>query len=395
MKIVDSGTSESKRRRDSAGLRLAFAAARYPPFTGGIELHTEEVARRLAAHGLDVTVLTTDVTGSLPKLEVVDGVEVKRFQAWPRRRDYHFSPGVHSEIRRRHWDLVHVQGFQTLVAPSAMLGALQVGIPYVVTFHAGGYSSTVRKALAPIRDRGLRPLITRADRLVALTEDERDRRAEYLRVPRDRFAVIPNGSDLPVASAMVERDPNLIASIGRLERYKGHHRVIAALPSVLARRPDTKLWIGGGGTFEGSLRALATELGVSASVEFQAIPIQNRQQMADELARVSVVVSMSEFESHPIAVLEALGRGCRAIVARSPGLVPLVEDGSARGLPFESRPEWIADAILDELDRPPQMKTAPLSTWDDCAADLLDVYRAVLLERSTGAVRERARRRPA
>ena len=37
--------------------------------------------------------------------------------------------------------------------------------------------------------------------------------------------------------------------------------------------------------------------------------------MADELARAKVVVLLSEFETQPLAALEALSLGCRLIVA--------------------------------------------------------------------------------
>ena len=74
--------------------------------------------------------------------------------------------------------------------------------------------------------------------------------------------------------------------------------------------------------------------------------------MASELSRVKVVVSMSEFETQPIAVLEARALGCRPAVADTPGLSALAVDGLARAVPFESAPEEIASIVLEELARP-------------------------------------------
>jgi hypothetical protein len=90
-------------------LRLAVATARYPPLTGGIELHVEEVCRRHAALGVDVT-------GRLPETERFDGVEIARLSAWPSHRGYYFSAGIYNRIVGGDSDLLHVQGFQTLVA---------------------------------------------------------------------------------------------------------------------------------------------------------------------------------------------------------------------------------------------------------------------------------------
>ena len=43
-------------------LRVAMVSSRYLPYLGGIETHVNEIARRIAARGLDLTVLTTDLT---------------------------------------------------------------------------------------------------------------------------------------------------------------------------------------------------------------------------------------------------------------------------------------------------------------------------------------------
>jgi glycosyltransferase involved in cell wall biosynthesis len=369
-------------------LRLAVATARYPPLTGGIELHVEEVCRRHAAWGVDVTVLTTDLTGRLPETERRDGVEIARFSAWPSRRDYYFSPGIYKRIVGGDWDLLHVQGFQTLVAPTAMLAAVRAGLPYVVTFHTGGHSSRFRKALVPVQDRVLQPFLARADRLIALTANQAKSRAEQLQLPDEQFVVIPNGSDLPSpSSATVEREPGLLASIGRLERYKGHHRVIAAMPFVASRRPDARLWIAGAGPYEAELRRLIDDLDISNRVEIREIPVRERARMADELARVQVVVSMSEFESHGIAVLEALGAGCRGVVAIAPGLSELIEGGLARGVPLDSTPEALAAVLLQELGRTQAAVPPRLPTWDDCARALWSLYEDVVVRRRRGRTR--------
>jgi glycosyltransferase involved in cell wall biosynthesis len=363
------------------GLRVAFATARYPPYVGGVELHSAEVASRLVARGVEVTVLTTDVSGELPPFEVRDGVTIRRFAAWPRGRDWYLSPGLYREISRVGWDLVHVQGFQTFVAPGAMLAASLARVPYVLTFHQGGHASRFRRRRVPFQESALRPLLARADRLVALTPFEADDRSRRLRLPRTRFVVVPNGHDLPAPSAGSERDPDLIASPGRLVRNKGHHRVISALPHIIPSRPGVRLWIMGSGPEEAKLQRLAADLGVADRVEIEAIPIHDRQRIADELARVQVAVSMSEFEAHGIAVLEALGAGCRAIVARAAGLSVLVDEGLARGVPLDSSPKQLADAILEELDEPLPPAPPHLRTWDDCADRLLQVYQEVVRER--------------
>ena len=99
--------------------------------------------------------------------------------------------------------------------------------------------------------------------------------------------------------------------------------------------------------------------------------------MAREVSRVSVVACLSDFESHGIAVLEALGQGCRAVVARAPGLDALVEAGLARGVDLDAPPEDTAAAILEELALPPLRERPQLTTWEECAEALHSLYRSV------------------
>jgi glycosyltransferase involved in cell wall biosynthesis len=238
-------------------------------------------------------------------------------------------------------------------------------------------------------------MLARANRLIALTGLEIDEYSQRLRLPRERFALIPNGSDLAPADTLrtvrrtVRREPALIASIGRLERYKGHHLVLAALPDVLRRRPDARLWIAGSGPYEGSLRELARALGVSEHVEIRPIPPKDREGMARQLARVKVAVSLSEFETQPTAALEAVSVGCRLVVADAPGLRSLGDDGLARLVSLDRPPNDVAAMILEELEKPPVERQLTLPTWDACADGLIELYRSVIPSQHFPAVPRR------
>jgi glycosyltransferase involved in cell wall biosynthesis len=356
-----------------------MATPRYLPEAGGVENHVMEVAPRLAAAGLDVTVLTTDRTGALPKRERVDGVGIRRVPAWPSRADYLFAPQVFEVASSPEWDLVHVQSYHTLVAPFAMAGALAARTPYVLTFHGGGHSSALRNLARRPQRALLRPLIARAQRLIAVARFEIDLYSRELRLPRERFTLIPNGVQLDGVGVPDRRSENraLIVSIGRLERYKGHHRILAAFPHIRRRRDDARLWIAGRGPYEGALRDLAHRLGVEDAVAIRGIPVEEREDMLKRLAKAAVVVLLSEFESQPLAALEAAALGRPLLVADTSGLRELAEDGLARAVALDSGPEDIAAVVLEELERPRACPRLRLPTWDECAGSLLDLYRSV------------------
>ena len=125
---------------------------------------------------------------------------------------------------------------------------------------------------------------------------------------------------------------------------------------------------------------MAEELDVLDSVEIGSVAAEDRESMARRLAAVRVAVLMSEFETQPIAALEAQALGCRLVVADTPGLRQLAEDGLARALPLGSPPESVAAAVLEELDRQPLADSPGLPTWDECADALLDLYAGAVKE---------------
>src|SRR5206468_1420513 len=90
-----------------------------------------------------------------------------------------------------------------------------------------------------------------------------------------------------------------------------------------------------------------------------------------------LVVLLSEGESHPVAVMEALAMRRPVLVANTSGLSELADRGLVRAIPLRSRPEEVAAAIQRELRDPLVPPALDLPTWDDCAAKLLRVYEDV------------------
>lgn len=360
-------------------IRILMVTPRYLPEMGGVETHVAQVAPRLVRAGADVTVLTTDRSRALPHHEVRDGVTILRVPATPAQRDYHFAPGIVPIITRGRWDVMHCQSYHTLVAPMAMLAALRVGLPYLVTFHGGGHSSALRNAIRGAQWQILRPLLARAARLVAIARFEIDLYGRHLHLPASRFALIPNGADLPqVPAAERSVDPNLILSVGRLERYKGHHRVLEAFPLVLQHYPNARLRIAGAGPEEARLQALARQLGIAERVVIGPVPPSDRGAMARLLSQAALVTLMSDYETHPIAALEALALGRPVLVAHGSGMAELAERGLARSVALAAPPAVVAAGMLEQLRNPLLPPALALPTWDDCAHGLLDLYHTIL-----------------
>ena len=361
--------------------RVTMVTARCQPEIGGIESHVAEVAARLARRGWEVEVLTSDRSGALPRTERVGGHLVRRYRAFPAERDWYFAPGILWSLVRHRRDLVHVQGVHTLVPVLAMLACLLRRTPFVLTFHTGGSSSSFRHRARGLQFRLLSPLLRRARVLVGVSDHERLLFDEVLGDP-GRVLLVRNGGTLPVVavprSTDEDGDGTLLVSIGRLERYKGHHRVVEALPHVLRQRPDARVEILGSGPYEAELLALAASLGVADRVSIHFVPPPDRAAMARRLSRAAVVTLLSDYEAHPVAVMEALSLGRPVVVARTSGLTELVERGWARGVEPDAAPEVIAEQVLAQLAEPVGPDPTELPTWETCVDALEDVYAQAL-----------------
>jgi glycosyltransferase involved in cell wall biosynthesis len=122
--IASTSPLPADQERTPSPRRILFVTARYFPLIGGTETHTFEIARRMKMLGHDGTVLTTNPGRRLPAEEVVGGVPVIRVPAWPIDRDYYFAPSLVRVIKDGQWDIVHCQGYHTLVRFLSQWGIL-------------------------------------------------------------------------------------------------------------------------------------------------------------------------------------------------------------------------------------------------------------------------------
>src|ERR687883_291769 len=116
--------------------RIAYIAPRYSPHTGGVQTHVAQLARRAAAHGYQVEVLTQDSDRRLPAVEVIDGATVRRFPVWVPGQTYTVAPGLWAYLARYYtrYDVVHAHGYHAVPALGAALAGCQP-LYWMVTAH--------------------------------------------------------------------------------------------------------------------------------------------------------------------------------------------------------------------------------------------------------------------
>lgn len=359
-------------------LRIAYISPRYIPFAGGVETHVTQIATRMTACGHQVEVLTEERDRSLPRIEVIEGVRVRRFPVILPEPVYPFAAGLWRYLARQRsrYDLVHAHNYHAFPAlGAALLGAR----PLVFTphYHGTGHRPLGRLLHAPYRLAG-RLIFRRSDCVICVSQTEAELvRCHFPFVSR-RVTVIPNGVE---ATALRQAEPyaedrRVILTVGRLLAYKNVDRVIEAVAYL---DDSVALCVIGEGPARASLEALVGELGLGGRVRFLG---RVEEGVLHRWFRTAAVyVGMSAEEAFGLTILEALTAGTAVVAADIPAHREVVAGAGSDSvvlLPVDSDAEVVASAIRELAGR---LETGPAPTipsWDEVAGRTLEVYQRVV-----------------
>jgi len=163
------------------------------------------------------------------------------------------------------------------------------------------------------------------------------------------YAPRPRRDDLLARYGLAGR--RIILTVGRLaalERYKGHDRIIAALPGILARVPDAAYLVVGSGDDQPRLARLAAQAGVATSVVFAGqVP---EGELADHFGLAHAFAMPSTGEGFGIVFLEAAASGLPVIAGNADGSVDALADGRIGRLVDPLNVAEIEAALVDALE---------------------------------------------
>lgn len=307
----------------------------YPPASGGIETHTQTLARAQAALGADVRVVVVnhatadgrDVTfNSLARtLDATDAdgpVRIYRAGKWGSLARFDLTPTLPAILRRvlrdppDVWHL-HAPNISMMLAVLAMPRLR----PLVVTHH----SDIIRQRLLRHLVRPLeRASYRRAARLLPTSPPYADG-SDVLRQFRAKVEPLPLGVDLlpflspsPAARASAERYrkhyPGPIwVTVGRLIYYKALDVALRALREV----PGTLVVIGTG-PMEEPWKRQAAELGVADRVAWRGRASDDELVGAYHAATALWFPSNARSEGFGLVQVEAMASGCPVVNAAVP-----------------------------------------------------------------------------
>jgi phosphatidylinositol alpha-1,6-mannosyltransferase len=187
-----------------------------------------------------------------------------------------------------------------------------------------------------------RRAIERADLVLSVSRHTRAAVLAWADLPPERVVVVPNtvgdlftpgddftpgdGSTLRTAWGLAGK--RVLLTVGRLdpcERYKGHDRVIAAIPDLVARGHDIAYVVIGDGDDRSRLAGIARRLGVADRVHFVGFAAPETLVASYRMADLFVMPSTGE--GFGIAFLEAMASGTPALGLAVGGASDALADG--------------------------------------------------------------------
>lgn len=395
---------------------------------GGMNVYVIELARRLAACGIEVDIFTRATSSALPPVvQAGPGVQVRHVHAGPFEG---LSKGelpaqlcaFAREVLRTeaaqplgHYDAVHSHYWL-----SGQVGALardRWGVPLVHSMHT--MAKVKNESLADgdtpepqARVIGEEQVVEAADVLVANTDLEAKQLINLYDADPGRVEVVHPGVDLEVfaprdragvrRSLGVPEDADVLLFAGRIQPLKAPDVLLRAAAELLRRDPALRerlvVPVVGGPSGSGlehpeSLAELARDLGLVGAgrdvVRF--VPPVAQDQLAAWYAAASVVAVPSYNESFGLVAAEAQACGTPVVAAAVGGLTTVVRDGHSGLLVEGHDPGRWADALGRALEPALHARLAAGArpqaeefSWDATAAAMLETYeRARRTMRST------------
>lgn len=358
-------------------MKIAQVCHRYYPHIGGVETYVKEVSERLVKKDFQVEVLTTDPSGELLREEIINGVRVRRFKSWAPSEAYYFSKELKRYLVKNsdNYDVVHAHNYHAFPALYAAQAKGRNKLLFTPHYHGTGHKFFRKLLHIPYKFLG-KKILDKADRIVCVSNHERNLVMKRFKVNEKKVVIIPPGINLEEFKGLKKRSKNyrVILYVGRLEEYKGVDHMIRALPKL---DDDILLEIVGKGPYKKNLVQLMNKLGVRSRIKFyQDLP---RKDLLQKYADANLVVLLSKFEVYSITIAEALTAGTPCIVANTSALTEWVDNKSCFGISYPINVDELSklvNHVIRSNNRAYLRKTRSkkIQDWDEVVGRLEHIY---------------------
>jgi len=262
-------------------------------------------------------------------------------------------------LRKEKIQLINANGFHAMavIAPAAKL----CGIPLLWTCH--GWWPRGRLTGMFIN--------TFVDKVIAVSDFVRNKLETEGYVRPSIIERIPLGidlakfrdqkpSDIIRCEFGLNKNTPLIGMIARFQEIKGHHVFVQMAAEISRTHPNARFMIVGSPVFgkpsETDYYRENQELIYKHSLDEKIILTGFRDDIAQILGALEVLVVPSEFESFGMVVLEAMAMGIPVVSCAKGGPEEIIEDGKNGFLISEQNPIRLAQKVLYLIENPHDKK---------------------------------------
>ncbi|MDP6055756.1 MAG: glycosyltransferase [Dehalococcoidia bacterium] len=375
--------------------------------SGGMNIYILEIAKRLAARGVQVDVFTRHHDPRDPQIVMLaPGARLIHLSAGAQSLDktgvYELLPQFTSQMRRfcianrLSYDLV--SSHYWLSGLVGMRLASEWGVPHTTSFHT---MAEMKRRDRPEelevaqRDCSEQGIADSAQSIVVWTKDEKNAVVDYCNIDPSKVSVIPPGVDLvhfrPMSQCQSREhlgygEEKNILFVGRLEPLKGLDNLFHAM-ARLGQPNAVMLNVVGGdenSQEKARLQHLASQMDLTQSIRF--IGSVDQTELPIHYNAADVCVLPSHYESFGLAALEAAACGRPVVASEVGGLPAIVQSGSTGFLvpPRESdiMAERLCQLLNDDMLRSRMGGAARTHAeslgWDRSTDSLLSRYRELV-----------------
>ncbi len=201
---------------------------------------------------------------------------------------------------------------------------------------------------------------------------------------------LQNGIESSLAIKDIHQKSKNISIIGTVANFrpqKDHVTLLKAFDLLLKTGLKSELWIVGDGPTRPAIEKLTSELGLESSVRFLGTLLNP----AEIFGKFDVFVLSTNYEGHPLVILEAMSFGLPIVATRISSIPETIIDGN-NGLLFNPNdPSDLANALQNILSDEAlyhRLSEAAINSFkkqltvDDWSNNVVSLYKNVLVSKS-------------
>lgn len=142
----------------------------------------------------------------------------------------------------------------------------------------------------------------------------------------------------------IEKNVNIIGTVGRLSAEKGQSYLIEAAKEVIDAYPDTVFLIAGEGLLKKPLASMVSSIGLQNHIIFTGLIPQNEMRKTYSLFDIFVLPSLRE--GFGLALIEAMAMGIPVTATNVGGIPEIIEDGKTGYLVPPADANAISKAVI-------------------------------------------------